>query len=131
MSTPQKKDRQKVIDSIPDIEGREFQYELPLASDDVKETFMTPIATGASLLQVHTAQMQADRGSFPRIFRRMVDASGDSQKHLAESMGLKRQSLNQYIAGYRVNPSMEFVLRLAAVCGCRILIEYPRRISRS
>lgn len=134
MTRKQAPDRQKAfIDTIPEIQGREFQHELPLAGDgdDVREAFMTPIATGESVLHVHTAEIQADRGIFPRIFQRMLSAGGYNQNSFATAHGWKRQTINQLTRGYRANPSMELFLRFAAACGCRVLIEYPRRITGS
>lgn len=119
--------RQRVIDSIPEIAGREFQYDLPLPAEEPPD-FMTPLATGASVLHVHTSQLQGNRQSFPRLFRRMVDSTGESISEIATRAVGERQSLHQYIAGRRTNPSLEFFLRVAAACGCRVLIEYPRRV---
>lgn len=119
---------QAVIDSIPDIEGREFQHELPLADPDARPDFMSPIATGAGILHVHTAEIQADRRLFPRIFARMLASAGYNQNAFALAHGWKRQTVNQLTQGYRENPSMELFLRFAALCGCRVLIEYPRKV---
>lgn len=116
------------LDSIPAIEGREFQYELPLPGEEPAD-FMTPIATGASVLHVHTSQLHPDRQTFPRLFRRMVDSTGETQAEICKrGVGEARQSLHQYLTGRRSNPSLQFFLRVAAACGCRVLIEYPRRV---
>lgn len=122
-----KQTSKKFIDTIPEIQGREFQHELPLPVEDPPD-FNTPIATGASILSVHTAELHADRAGFPRLYRRMLDSCGMNQNQLADHMGVTRQTVFQLIHGYRTNPSLMSFLRWAAACGCRILIEYPRRV---
>jgi len=123
-----KHDPSAVMKTIPDIEGREFQHELPLCEEHGPPDFSTPIATGAQVLMVHTAQLTADRNAWPRLVRRMIDSTGQTQVAIANAIGVQKQSIHQWVAGYRKNPSMLMFLRLAAACDCRVLIEYPRRV---
>lgn len=116
-------------DDIPDVEGREFERELPFVDPGVTMD-QTPLTAGRAVMVTQTAQLIADRKTFPRFLRRMLESAGFSQNALAAEMGISKQAVWQLVNGYRVNPSFELILRYAAACGCRILIEYPRRVHK-
>lgn len=57
----------------------------------------------------------------------LIERSGEPQSVLAQRMGIKKQSLNQYKTQRRGRPSVQWLARLAAICGARLVLEFPTR----
>ena len=66
-----------------------------------------------------------DERAVMHIIDLLVARAGISQTEIAKRMGIKPQSLNQYLNRRRLNPSIHWMTRLAGVCGGRIVLEFP------
>lgn len=60
-----------------------------------------------------------------RLVQVFVERAGVSQAELARRMGIKPQSFSQYLGRRRVRPSLQWMARLALVCGGRLWVEFP------
>lgn len=64
------------------------------------------------------------------IVRMIVERSGMKPSDIARRMDIQEQSLNQYRSGRRLRPTIQWLTRLAEVCGARIVVEWPDRKHR-
>lgn len=62
-----------------------------------------------------------------RLIEEVIARSGMSYTEVATRLGIKVQTLNQYRYGFRPNPSVSWLSRLALVCGGRLVLEMPPR----
>lgn len=85
-----------------------------------------PSSTGGTSTP-STAVVGQDARSIQRLVELLVERSGTPQAELARRLGITIQSLNQYVRGRRVEPSLRWMARLAEVCGARLVIEFPSR----
>lgn len=67
----------------------------------------------------------SDDAAITAIVGLLIARSGHTPADLADALGVKYQSLAQYRDGYRTNPSIRWLSRLAHVCGAKIYIEFP------
>lgn len=78
---------------------------------------------GASPFQVVTTS----DSQVTALIEAIISASGLSIHEVARRLGVKRESLRQYIVGRRVNPSLKWLTLLGEVCGARLVVELPAR----
>lgn len=69
----------------------------------------------------------SSRESVTNMLGLIVERSGMSQAEIARQMGIRPQSLNQYLTSRRSNPAMTWLARLAEVVGARLVVEWPAR----
>lgn len=72
------------------------------------------------------AAIPGDAGLFPSLINLLLARSGLSQAEVARRLAQTDQSLHQYRSGVRANPSLRWFLRLAHVCGAKVLVEFPQ-----
>lgn len=72
-------------------------------------------------------QLSDDQKALASLIELLVIRSGVSQSELARRMGIKQQSLNQYLNQKRRNPTIGWLCRLATACGATVAIDLPRR----
>ena len=110
--------------SLPDSY---YQGELILISPDA-HTFSHPMPSSFARGAIQprgprVVQITEDHASLSRIVELLVDSSGLAIAEVARRMGVQPQTVHQYIAGNRTNPSMRQVARIAAVCGAKVYVE--------
>ena len=69
-------------------------------------------------------------GYMARVLKKMRAESGLSLRAISERMGITRNSLSQYFwqrRGDQGSSRLEWFLRYAAACGCRVWLTYPSR----
>lgn len=64
------------------------------------------------------------------LIEALISRSGLSIHEVARRLGVKRESVREYHKGKRVNPSMRWFSRLCAVCGAKLVVEFPSRTNR-
>lgn len=60
-----------------------------------------------------------------RLVQLLLERAGMSQTEVAKRLGITQQALQQYVAGRRQRTSLEWLARLAEVCGARVVVEWP------
>jgi len=73
------------------------------------------------------AVIQSDPRGIPRLIEVILSRAGMPAAEVARRLGIQPQALNQYRTGRRINPSVLWLARLAAVCGGRVVVEFPER----
>lgn len=66
-----------------------------------------------------------DDKAIMHLIELLVSRAGISQREIAKRIGIKPQSLNQYMIFRRRRPSVQWLARLAGVCGGRLVLEFP------
>jgi transcriptional regulator with XRE-family HTH domain len=66
-----------------------------------------------------------DERAISRLLGTMLDRGGLTISECARRCAITPQGIRQYIHGRR-RPSLMQVLKIADVCGARILVEFPR-----
>jgi transcriptional regulator with XRE-family HTH domain len=61
------------------------------------------------------------------LIDQLLAHAGLSQTEVAERLGIRVQSLNQYRYLRRKRPSLRWFARLAEACGARITLEFPAK----
>lgn len=57
----------------------------------------------------------------------LIERAGISQSEIARRLGVAPQSVNQLYRKRRRRPSIQWVAKLAAACGARLMVEFPER----
>lgn len=57
-----------------------------------------------------------------------ISKAGISQRELADRLGLKHQSVNQYRMLRRKRPSIQWISKLVTACGARLVVEWPESL---
>ena len=65
-----------------------------------------------------------DERAITRLLETMFQRGGLSVGEAARRLGTTPQNVRQYVRGRR-NPSLMHVLKLAEVCGVRVLVDIP------
>ena len=66
-----------------------------------------------------------DQRSLTTLIREIIDESGYTVAEVAQKLGVKSSSVRQYYMGYRSNPGVNWMIRLAAICGAKLQVELP------
>jgi transcriptional regulator with XRE-family HTH domain len=61
-----------------------------------------------------------------RLLETIISRSGMNLAEVARKMGVTPNSIRQYTRGRRNRPSLQWMVRLAEVCGAKLSIEFPR-----
>lgn len=97
-----------------------------LIDDDFIITPPLPIPSlNSSPLSPSRAAILTDDRAIVALIEQLLHRSGLKDSELARRMGIKQQSLSQYKYGFRHNPSVKWLVRLAEACGARIVVEWP------
>ena len=73
------------------------------------------------------APVLLDDRAIAAVVDQLLARAGISQAEACRRMGIQPATLNQYRLGRRVRPSVWWLVRLAQVCGAKILVEYPAK----
>lgn len=66
-----------------------------------------------------------DERSMIKLIEEIVDRAGVSRAELADRLGVKYQTFSQYTYLKRKRPSVQWLARLLAVTGGRLIVEFP------
>lgn len=61
-----------------------------------------------------------------RVLQLVLEHSGLAQAEVARRMAVKAQTINQYVRGYRGNPSLPWLLRFLSVNGASLMVNLGR-----
>lgn len=86
-----------------------------------------PGMTQHSTATHHVAVVLSDERAVQRLVELLLEKAGLSQAEAARRMGIASQSLNQYKISRRARPSLQWLARLAEVCGAKIIVEFPNQ----
>ena len=84
---------------------------------------LTPVSITSKSKQVRAVVL--DQRSIVALIREIIDRSGYTVPQVAEKLGIKPESIYQYYYGYRFNPGVNWLARLAAICGAKLQVELP------
>lgn len=59
------------------------------------------------------------------VVEQLLRRSGLTLKEAARQLGVTPSALRQYTRGRRQNPSFQWILRIAELCGAEIRVHYP------
>jgi DNA-binding XRE family transcriptional regulator len=80
--------------------------------------------------EVPPTELTLDRESQSiKLINLLFERSGMSQAEIARRIGIKPQSINQYMKQHRTATFL-WVVRLAQVCGAKVSIEFPTNYPR-
>ena len=86
------------------------------------------IIPSAAAQQPPTASLAAvinDDRAIAKLVSELLNRANLRERDVWEKLGIKQQSFSQYRSGRRRNPSVKWLARLVALCGGRLLIEFP------
>ena len=86
-----------------------------------------PIPSAAAS-QPPTASVQPvvnDDRAIAKLITELLNRANLRDRDVFEQLGIKQQSFSQYKSGRRRNPSVKWLARLVALCGGRLVIEFP------
>lgn len=66
-----------------------------------------------------------DERVISKLLESLLYRSGQSSGEVARKMGVSPNSVRQYINGRRCRPSLIWFVRLAELCGARVIVEFP------
>lgn len=67
-----------------------------------------------------------DERAIGRLLETLLHRSGMSIEEAARRLGVTSNTIRQYLSGRRTRPSLLWFVRLAALCGAKVTVEYPR-----
>lgn len=59
------------------------------------------------------------------LMKRVMEASGTHQAEVARRLGMRPQSLNQYVCNRRVRVSLEWMIQFLQVNGAHLVVVFP------
>lgn len=102
--------RQEVGPAVPLPSTRAV---VPAFSPYVRTSSLTPVV--------------CDERAIAGLLEALLTRSGVSVKEAARRLGCSPQSIRQYLHGRRDKPSLLWFVRLAAVCGVTVKVEFPAK----
>lgn len=66
-----------------------------------------------------------DDSSMIKLIEEIIDRAGVSKAEIASRIGVRPQSFAQYTYLKRSRPSVQWLARLLAVTGGRLIVEFP------
>lgn len=66
-----------------------------------------------------------DERAMMMLVRDMINNSGMTVTEVSKRLGIQPSSLEQYYYGARTNPGVRWLVRLATICGAKLLVEMP------
>lgn len=67
-----------------------------------------------------------DESAISRLLWRMLQFAGLSAREAAFRLGLSPNAVQQYLSNRRCRPSLLWFLRLANLCGARVVIQFNK-----
>lgn len=69
-----------------------------------------------------------DESAIARLLERLLTRARLSPRQASRALGLGDNAVQQYVYGRRCRPSLLWFLRLANLCGARVVLEFhPKR----
>lgn len=84
-----------------------------------------PSQNTANIPNPNAATVILDGKAIAALVDQLLTRAGLSQAEVCRRLGVHPTSFNQYRIGRRVKPSLWWIVRLANVCGARIVVEFP------
>ena len=66
-----------------------------------------------------------DERMIARMLEKVLEAGGLSHRSAAKELGMTGNALRQYLVGRRRRPSLIWFVRLCALAGVKVLVEFP------
>jgi DNA-binding phage protein len=89
--------------------------------------FAPPFALKASHDQpASSTRLILDERAIARLMGTMIRRSGISIAEIADQMGVKRSAIEKRLYGVRTNPPLKWLLKLAAVTGTEITVNFKK-----
>lgn len=66
-----------------------------------------------------------DERAIGRLLETIIHRSGLSIEEIARRIGISSNSIRQYLHGRRKRPSLLWFVRLAALCGSTVTVQFP------
>jgi hypothetical protein len=106
------------------------QFQEPALSDEPEGHPSSPSVLPIRLdspLRVSTSlhPLIHDPRAVARLLEEMLQKGGVTISGAAKALDISPQAIRQYIKGPRRSPGLQWFLKLAELCGCRVLIEFP------
>ena len=67
----------------------------------------------------------ADDRAVMHLVGQLIERAGVTQAEIARRLGVEPQSVNQVYRQRRKRPTIQWLAKLAAACGAKILVEFP------
>lgn len=80
--------------------------------------------TDASKSSPKRLPIVGDGRALVQLVESLLTHADISQAEMARRLGIKVQSLNQYFRYRRLNPSVQWLVRLVEACGGKVYIEF-------
>lgn len=68
-----------------------------------------------------------DERAIARLLATLLSRGGLSTREVARRMGVTPNAVRQYLRGRRNRPSLIWFIKLAELCGARVLVEFPEK----
>lgn len=86
-----------------------------------------PLPSTSETPRSNTSIILTDEQAIVALIDQLIHRSGLSYSEVARRLGVLPNAINQYRHFRRKRPSLWWMNRLAAVCGARIVVEWPQR----
>lgn len=90
-------------------------------------TFAPPISLTPSPYQpTSSTRLILDERAIARLMGLMIKKSGLSIQEVADQMGISKKGVEKRVYGERVNPPIAWLLKLAAITGSEITVNFAK-----
>jgi hypothetical protein len=88
---------------------------------------ITPSSSSVPLIRSSAplTPLVCDERVIQRLLGEIINKGGLTPNEVARRMGVSSNAIRQYLRGRRNRPSLIWFVRLAELCGARVLIEFP------
>lgn len=94
-------------------------------------TGFSPVPSVNSIPSINSTSpltpLVCDERAIARLLEMIIQRGGLSTNEVAKRMGVTQNAVRQYIRGRRNRPSLIWFIRLAELCGARVVIEFPSK----
>lgn len=94
---------------------------------EVHSPFPLPSAVPQTERQTHSEVLINDEKALVQLIDQLLVRAGLNQAEVCKRLGISQSNFNQYRLRRRTKPSVWWLLRLAHVCGAKLIVEFPRR----
>lgn len=67
-----------------------------------------------------------DERAISRLLEVILSRGGLTMKEAADRLGVSSNTIRQYVHGRRSKPSLIWFVKLANLCGARVVLEFPK-----
>lgn len=113
------------------LQPPEAVHTAELASPGAAEHFPhVPLPSTSSIPTFHSTStltpLVCDERAISRLLELILIRGGLSINEAARRLDVAPSSVRQYIRGRRKRPSLQWFIRLAELCGAKVVIEFPK-----